>query len=92
MGKKKKTAYVVFRGRKPGVYLIWDGPDGCEAQTKGFKGVSYQGYSNLWDANRAWENHLQSQELESRTQEIAQNLDIASQVPQGLEGKTLSDY
>ena len=93
MGKKKKAAYVVFKGRKPGIYHTWDGPDGCEAQTKGFKGVSYQGYSSRGDADAAWESHLQSQESEPRTQDIFRILEGASQVPQGLglKSKTLSD-
>jgi hypothetical protein len=38
--KAKKEAYVVFHGRKPGLYYTWEG---CQKQVHGFSGQSIMG-------------------------------------------------
>jgi ribonuclease HI len=38
MAKKKPKTYVVFYGRRPGVYYNWAE---CKAQTNGFSGQEY---------------------------------------------------
>jgi ribonuclease HI len=43
--------YVVFRGRKPGVYADWPT---CNAQVSGFSGCNYQKYSSQHEARAAF--------------------------------------
>ena len=38
--------YAVHRGRQPGVYLHWDGPDGAHAQVNGFQGAVYRKFTS----------------------------------------------
>ena len=52
MGKPKKY-YAVARGRKPGIYTAWFGPDGAEAQVRGYAGARYKGFATL-DEAREW--------------------------------------
>jgi ribonuclease HI len=49
----KKKFYAVVKGRKPGIYDLWSGRKGAEAQVKGFTGASYKGFANLADA-KGW--------------------------------------
>lgn len=52
MGKKpRKAAYVVVKGRVPGVYTEWEK---CQAQVNGFRGNEYKSYDTLRDAEKAW--------------------------------------
>jgi len=37
----RNKAYVVWRGRKPGVYRSWND---CWAQVRGFSGAQYKSY------------------------------------------------
>jgi viroplasmin and RNaseH domain-containing protein len=57
MAKKKKVAYIVFRGRKPGIYQSWDE---CKAQTDGFSGCDHRGFDSLLEAERVWEEFMSS--------------------------------
>jgi ATP-dependent DNA helicase PIF1 len=50
--KKPKAAYVVFRGRRPGVYYNWAE---CEPQINGFSSQKFKGYDSTSEASRAWE-------------------------------------
>lgn len=43
--------YVVFAGRRPGVYLSWSE---CKAQVNRFKGNDYKGYDTVEQAVREW--------------------------------------
>lgn len=54
MGKEKKY-YAVARGRKPGVYTTWFGPDGAEVQVRGFSSPLYRGFTSLDEAEQ-WLN------------------------------------
>lgn len=47
----KKAAYVVFVGRKPGIYDTWQE---AEQQVTGFRGAVHRGYTNADEAARAW--------------------------------------
>ena len=49
---KKKAYYVVWRGRKPGVYETWEE---CEQQVKGFEGARYKGFASRAEAEGAME-------------------------------------
>lgn len=47
----KKDAYVVFVGRKTGIFTSWDE---VKAQVNGFPGQKQQGYTSMADAEAAW--------------------------------------
>ena len=47
----KKVAYVVFVGRKTGIFNSWDE---VKAQVNGFPGQKQQGYTSMADAEAAW--------------------------------------
>ena len=47
---KKNTHYVVWKGRRTGIYLTWDE---CRAQVEGFAGALYKGYENRPQAEAA---------------------------------------
>jgi len=51
--EKKKKYYIVARGRKTGVFDAWYGPDGAEAQIRGFEGARYKGFATI-DEAREW--------------------------------------
>lgn len=62
MGKRsKKVAYVVFRGRKPGLYNSWEE---CQEQVDGFSKAEFQGYTTLQEAQEAWIKHVACQSYE----------------------------
>jgi len=48
--KKKIKYYVVWNGRKKGVYYSWEE---CKTQINNFKGAKYKSFENLKDANNA---------------------------------------
>ncbi|WP_158738445.1 ribonuclease H [Alteribacillus sp. YIM 98480] len=47
----KKKFYVVWKGRKPGIYSSW--PE-CEKQVKGFSGASFRSFLSKEEAERAF--------------------------------------
>lgn len=52
MGRKvKKAAYVVFHGRRRGLYYTWDE---CQEQVHGFPAARFQGYITKQEAEEAW--------------------------------------
>lgn len=51
MGNPKKY-YAVVRGRRPGIYGVWYGPEGAEEQVRGFAGAIYKGFATLEEAKR----------------------------------------
>jgi ribonuclease HI len=53
MGTEGKRWYAVIRGRSPGVYPCWSGPQGAEAQVKGFPGALFKGFASLAEAREA---------------------------------------
>lgn len=46
----KRKFYAVVEGRRPGIYDEWFGPDGAEAQIKGYANAVYKGFASLADA------------------------------------------
>jgi len=47
----KQKFYVVWKGRKPGIYTSWGD---CEAQVKGFAGAEYKSFENRAAAEAAF--------------------------------------
>ncbi|PZD79062.1 viroplasmin family protein [Mesonia sp. K7] len=48
---KKQKFYVVWKGKKPGIYESWDD---CKAQITGFKGAQYKSFSSFEEAKKAY--------------------------------------
>ena len=48
----KKKYYAVVKGRQPGIYDLWAGQKGAEAQVKGYTGAVYKGFATLADAKQ----------------------------------------
>lgn len=48
----KQKFYVVWAGRKPGIYRTWAD---CEKQVKGYKGARFKSYESQTEAERAYE-------------------------------------
>jgi ribonuclease HI len=53
MGRRRKKVYAVARGRKPGVYEVWSGNEGAQAQVDGFRDALYKGFYSM-DAALGW--------------------------------------
>ncbi|MEN9216569.1 MAG: viroplasmin family protein, partial [Gloeomargarita sp. HHBFW_bins_162] len=47
----RAKVYVVWRGRRPGVYRTWDD---CWAQVRGFSGAQYKSFPDQATADRAF--------------------------------------
>lgn len=50
----KKKWYVVWEGRKPGIYSSWAD---CEAQVKGLGGAKYKSFASKESAENAYRDH-----------------------------------
>ncbi|HEP8970288.1 TPA: viroplasmin family protein [Pseudomonas aeruginosa] len=50
-----KKFYVVWRGRKTGIFTDWAS---CERQTKGFKGAKFKSFETLAEAEKAFQTPL----------------------------------
>ena len=54
---KKKKFYVVWKGKKPGIYESWED---CKSQIEGFKGAQYKSFSTFPEAKKAFNgNYLE---------------------------------
>lgn len=51
MGKSEKRFYAVVKGRTPGIYRTWYGPDGAQAQVGSFPGALYKGFASFEEAS-----------------------------------------
>lgn len=51
---KDDKVYVVFIGRKPGIYFSWRH---CDAQVNGYPGNRHKGFFSFQQAEREWINH-----------------------------------
>ena len=51
MSKKKQKYYVVWNGRKKGVFSSWDD---CKKQIDGFEGAQYKAFSDKTEAQLAY--------------------------------------
>jgi ribonuclease HI len=47
---QKKKFYAVAKGRKPGIYLEWYGPDGAQVQVDHFTGAVFRGFATRREA------------------------------------------
>lgn len=57
MAKSKKKFYVVFKGRKAGIFKTWKE---CEAQVFGFQGAQFKSFLTLEEAQSALQRGYQS--------------------------------
>ena len=48
---KKSKFYVVWKGKRPGIYETWDD---CQAQIKGIKGAQYKAFGSFKEAKKAY--------------------------------------
>ena len=55
--------YVVFVGKKPGVYDSWED---CKAQTDGFSGARFKSFKTVFDACNAWTEHVTGSPIPER--------------------------
>ncbi len=54
---KKTKFYVVWKGKRPGIYESWED---CKAQIEGFKGAQYKSFSTFQEAKKAFNgNYLE---------------------------------
>jgi ribonuclease HI len=53
VSKTKNKFYVVWKGRKTGIFASWKE---CEDQVKGFQGAKYKGFPNKAAAKAAWKS------------------------------------
>ena len=54
---KKKKFYVVWKGKKSGIYESWED---CKSQIEGFKGAQYKSFSTFPEAKKAFNgNYLE---------------------------------
>jgi ribonuclease HI len=56
VAKTKNKYYSVARGKKPGIYTEWFGPDGAEIQVRGFEGARFKGFLSLNEAENWLKN------------------------------------
>jgi ribonuclease HI len=52
----KGSFYVVWKGRKTGIYTTWEA---CADQVKGFTGAEYKAFASLAAAENAFQGHYQ---------------------------------
>lgn len=57
------AAYVVFKGRTPGVYKSWKE---TKALVNGYSGSRYQGFASIEEAKRAYRRFLDDGKMCSR--------------------------
>lgn len=50
MSNRKKSIYIVLRGRQPGVYPHWEGSEGAKIQVEGFAKAVYKGFYTTEEA------------------------------------------
>jgi hypothetical protein len=88
MGRKvKKEAYVVFQGRKPGLYYTWDE---CQKQVNGFSEAKFQGYTNRQKAERAWNDREQTPRWSPEAGVLATVLGNAHHLQSPLDASSLA--
>jgi Caulimovirus viroplasmin/AAA domain len=88
MGRKvKKEVYIVFQGRKPGLYYTWDE---CQKQVNGFSGAKFQGYTNRQKAERAWNDYEQTPRWSPEASVLATVLGNAHHLQSPLDTNSLA--
>lgn len=66
----KKNYYVVFIGRKPGIYSEWFGKNGAEFQIHGFSGARYQGFGTLNEAKQAFDRFKKTDHIKAQPKKV----------------------
>ena len=51
---KKKKFYVVWKGKRSGIYESWDD---CKSQIEGYKGAQYKSFSEFGEAKKAFNSN-----------------------------------
>ncbi|WP_422349450.1 viroplasmin family protein [Flagellimonas sp.] len=66
----KKKFYVVWKGKRPGIFESWDD---CKAQITGFKGAQYKSFSTFEEAKKAYNgNYLEYKGTSKGKKELTQ--------------------
>jgi ribonuclease HI len=73
-----KQYYAVARGRKPGIYRLWAGAEGAEAQVRGWAGALYKGFATLDEARHWMDNPGTGKRVSTSVKSPALCLSIAS--------------
>jgi viroplasmin and RNaseH domain-containing protein len=58
-----KKAYVVFCGRRTGIYTDWPT---CNAQVSGYSNAVFVGYDSISEAEKAWASYLRDTSASAR--------------------------
>lgn len=96
MAKKPKyQAYVVFKGRKPGIYKDWNSTN---AQVHRFSGEDQRGFTTLEAAVQAWEEHartvanveIKEEESNSPSLPVAFDVLVKSETEQSADNSSFS--
>ncbi len=66
---KKQKYYVVWQGKKPGIYSDWDA---CKAQVQGVQGAQYKAFDTMAEAEQAMRLPYSSVVSSSRTGQTRQ--------------------
>jgi ribonuclease HI len=74
--------YVVFEGKKPGVYKTWNE---CLENTKGVKGSKFKGYPTEKEGNEALEKYTSHDEISTEDENNSISTDVGTS---GNPGKT----
>ncbi len=56
MSKKKEKFYVVWKGKRPGIYTTWDD---CKAMISGHKGAQYKSFKTFAEAKKAFNDNYE---------------------------------
>ena len=51
---KKRKFYVVWKGKRPGIYESWED---CKSQIEGYKGAQYKSFSEFAEAKKAFNSN-----------------------------------
>lgn len=64
MSKKKEKFYVVWKGKRPGIYTSWDD---CKAMIAGYKGAQYKSFKTFEEAKKAYNGNYEDFKGEKNT-------------------------
>ena len=73
--KATKKSYVVFNGKKPGIYDTWAE---CQEQTKGVKGAKFKSYEDHAEAIREFEAHQNHSDIPQEEIDYSINVDAST--------------
>lgn len=79
MAKKNRT-YVVWEGRKPGIYTHWDD---CKTQVEGFDAAKYMAFDTLPEAEAAYQSGWKKYYAARHKNESAQVTSFRGKRPSG---------